>query len=150
MGFNSQNKFASIIDGTSNTLAVSECGAWIYQDQTTKVDVRPSAVYGFNMGSVGRRTNTPNPIHSSDANASRIFNPTTLRYGIKQVRFFPADCGDGVCANHGNNTPLRSQHPGGVLAAFGDGSVHFLADTLDIRILAHLAAKDDGEPVNLP
>jgi len=147
LSFNSKDKFASIIDGTSNTLAVSECGAWIFQNAVTKVDYRPSVQHGFAMGCAGNSNNSVNVPNTANG---RVFNTTTLRYGINMVRGFGANCDDGVCQNAGNNTPLRSQHPGGVLALFADGSIHFLADTTDVMILARLAAKADGQPVSFP
>jgi prepilin-type processing-associated H-X9-DG protein len=37
-----------------------------------------------------------------------------------------------------------STHTGGVNALFGDGSVHFVSDSIDLISLARLATKDDG------
>jgi prepilin-type processing-associated H-X9-DG protein len=42
---------------------------------------------------------------------------------------------------------LRSDHPGGVQVAFGDGSARFLRETLDLRTLAALCTRAGGEPV---
>jgi prepilin-type N-terminal cleavage/methylation domain-containing protein/prepilin-type processing-associated H-X9-DG protein len=42
---------------------------------------------------------------------------------------------------------LRSDHPGGVQVAFGDGSARFLRETLDLRLLAALCTRAGGEPV---
>ena len=42
---------------------------------------------------------------------------------------------------------LRSDHPGGVQVAFGDGSARFLRQTLDPRTLAALCTRAGGEPV---
>ena len=43
---------------------------------------------------------------------------------------------------------LTSQHPGGVNALFGDGSVHFLKNQTDRKILAALCTRDGGEVVS--
>lgn len=40
---------------------------------------------------------------------------------------------------------IRSQHAAGAYAAFADGSVHFLNDTLDLNTLAALCTRDGGE-----
>jgi prepilin-type N-terminal cleavage/methylation domain-containing protein len=40
---------------------------------------------------------------------------------------------------------LASAHPGGVQAAFGDGAARFLADTLDLRVLAALCTRADAD-----
>lgn len=42
---------------------------------------------------------------------------------------------------------MGSEHPGGMNAAFADGSVQFLADAIDPDMLRRLITCDDGEPV---
>ncbi|MDZ7619608.1 MAG: DUF1559 domain-containing protein, partial [Patescibacteria group bacterium] len=51
-----------------------------------------------------------------------------------------------------NNDSLvfRSRHPGGAHFAFGDGSVHFLAETCDFITYQALSSRGGGEPVALP
>ncbi len=39
----------------------------------------------------------------------------------------------------------RSNHPGGAMTVFCDGSVHFLPDTINAETLHHLFARNDGE-----
>jgi prepilin-type N-terminal cleavage/methylation domain-containing protein/prepilin-type processing-associated H-X9-DG protein len=50
------------------------------------------------------------------------------------------------------NTELgfKSQHPGGAMFLFGDGSVHFLPETIDHWHYQYLGGKDDGHTVNVP
>jgi len=50
------------------------------------------------------------------------------------------------------NTELgfKSRHPGGAQFLFGDGSVHFLPETIDQWSYQYLGGKDDGEPVSVP
>jgi len=45
---------------------------------------------------------------------------------------------------------FKSQHPGGAQFLFGDGSVHFLAETMDHWNYQFLGAKDDGQPAKVP
>jgi len=45
---------------------------------------------------------------------------------------------------------LRSRHPGGGHALFGDGAVRLLGDTLDIRILAAACTRAGGESPSVP
>jgi prepilin-type N-terminal cleavage/methylation domain-containing protein/prepilin-type processing-associated H-X9-DG protein len=147
--YNSQVGMSGITDGTSHTLLVGEVGDYIWQTGSppTRQDWRPSVVYGFGMGCYGNNDNTSILPNSSSA---RAFNTTTLRYTINKTRYYSSSCSDGVCKNWGNNTPLRSAHPGGINALFGDGSVHFLSETVPATVLARLAARQDGQVVQLP
>ncbi len=58
----------------------------------------------------------------------------------------PSSCNE-VCTW---NTALgfKSNHPGGANFAFGDGSVHFLSETIDHWTFQYLGDKADGEVVN--
>jgi len=150
--YHSKNTLIGISDGTSNTLMVSEVGQFVYQNANTRRDWRPSVQHGFAMGCAGNNDNTTG-LHTTNSN-SRVFNTTSLRYGINQgtspsgPQFFSSTCStNGVCQNAGNNNPLRSAHTGGVNALLGDGSVRFFSDTMTVQILARLAARNDGQPV---
>ena len=50
------------------------------------------------------------------------------------------------------NTELgfKSRHPGGAQFLFGDGSVHFLPETIDHWNYQYLGAKADGQVAQLP
>ncbi|MBU4271496.1 MAG: DUF1559 domain-containing protein [Planctomycetes bacterium] len=41
----------------------------------------------------------------------------------------------------------RSRHPGGVVTVFGDGSVHFVADSIALNIWRALSSKSGDEPI---
>ena len=43
---------------------------------------------------------------------------------------------------------IDSYHPGGANVLFADGSVHFLAQTLDVPTLAALCTRDLGDIAN--
>lgn len=45
---------------------------------------------------------------------------------------------------------IRSEHPGGALGLCCDGAVHFLRDTLDLRVLAALCTRQGQEIVPFP
>ena len=45
---------------------------------------------------------------------------------------------------------FRSNHPGGAMFVFGDGSVHFLSETIDHWNYQYLGNIRDGEPVQIP
>jgi len=49
-----------------------------------------------------------------------------------------------------NDNEIYSFHHGGANVLYGDGSVHFLSDTLDIRIVARLITVSANEPTTSP
>jgi prepilin-type processing-associated H-X9-DG protein len=42
---------------------------------------------------------------------------------------------------------FKSAHPGGASFLFGDGSVHFLSETIHYQTYQYLGAKNDGQPI---
>ncbi|HOM18813.1 MAG TPA: DUF1559 domain-containing protein, partial [Thermoguttaceae bacterium] len=61
--------------------------------------------------------------------------------------------GSDNCDKYCNwNTELgfKSRHPGGAQFLFGDGSVHFLPETIDHWTYQYLGAKADGNPAQIP
>ena len=44
----------------------------------------------------------------------------------------------------------KSRHPGGANFLMGDGSVHFIAETIDYRLFNELGTRAGGEPAKLP
>jgi prepilin-type processing-associated H-X9-DG protein len=42
---------------------------------------------------------------------------------------------------------MAGGHAGGVNATYGDGSVHFLTDAVDVRLLRAWATREGGEAV---
>jgi len=146
MSYNSRVGLASVSDGTSKTLAVGEVGGFVFEG-TTQRDWRPGIQHGFAMGCNGSNNATESLPNDSNA---RVFNTTTLRYPINPQQSFASSCADGVCQNAGNNSPLRSRHPGVAMALLCDGSVRGLTDATDLGVLARLANRADGQPVTLP
>ena len=139
---NGMLRIASIKDGTSNTIAVSEQGAFLTTQNGTQVDWRSSGPYGFAIGVIG--TGVPANFYE------RAFNTSSIRYEINQTTGWAngsGDCSTGVCSNTGGNTPLRSNHNDGVNAVFVDGSVRFLRSNLPLGVLGLLATRDDRQPI---
>ena len=55
----------------------------------------------------------------------------------------------GTCSiNCTNNGEVYSFHTGGAHAVFADGSVHFLRESINIRVLARLITRAGGEVVS--
>jgi hypothetical protein len=45
---------------------------------------------------------------------------------------------------------IRSKHPGGASGLCCDGSIHFLAETMDLKVLAALCTRAGGESISWP
>jgi type II secretory pathway pseudopilin PulG len=132
---NKPMKFADITDGTSNTLAVAEqSGPIIDQNGSRRRDIR-SNYYGGWCG------------HTSTAIPAWGYGGSPWGSGTSAVRYqinlksAPA----GADSTWDANTILTSQHPGGIQATKADGSVDFLADTIDMLVLRKTASKQDGK-----
>ncbi len=134
---NQPMKFASITDGTSNTLIVGEQSAPIVdQNGTRRRDIR-SNYYGGWSGHTSR-----GPLRYGTTGSPWGSGTTTIRYRIN-LNSAPA----GADSTWDANTILTSEHPGGIMSARADGSVDFVSETIDMLMLKRLGARDDGQPV---
>jgi len=65
---------------------------------------------------------------------------------------FSSGTGSGLLFTAGNNAgandELYSFHPGGVVVLFGDGSVHFIKDTISVVVLRSLVTLHGGEVIS--
>jgi len=91
----------------------------------------------------------------SDTNTSFAFDGGWASYQSVWLRTFLADAqtvvtsGLGPCAvNCNNGFCVYSFHPGGVNVAFGDGSVHFLKESLASPVFYALITKQRGEVIS--
>jgi prepilin-type processing-associated H-X9-DG protein len=50
--------------------------------------------------------------------------------------------------NVSQNNEMWSDHPGGVNAAFCDGSAHFLSQLLDVKVVEAMCTRDSGEVID--
>ncbi len=129
---NSHTKFQSIKDGTSNTLAVSEC----------KV--------GTEWQSLTVSTFVPCDTSGATLNKNRGYS---WMYGHEMSWLFntlqvPNSLGDD-CARFEvyANAPARSHHTGGVHALLADGSVRFVSDNIHKGTWENLGNQADGQVV---
>jgi prepilin-type processing-associated H-X9-DG protein len=161
--------FASVKDGLSNTMMISE-----QSDQLRGINSDGSVVYdefsvtstggGLFRGHSSGRVNDPTDTTINPASNwmdARGQTYTTLKYKINQKTdgihngwLCGGAPGIGVCGggsgfwnSEGANVPLISNHTGGVNALYGDGSVHFLSDSTPLLTLAQLATRDDGQVI---
>ncbi|MBA2114146.1 hypothetical protein HOV93_13020 [Planctomycetes bacterium FF15] len=119
-----QLTFASVTDGLSNTLAVGEKRVEEFRDDSNAL------IDGVTVG------NADGPHYRWGWHSSR--NTTSPMNGPIV----------GAWSNLDAN--FASLHPGGCNFLFGDGSVHFIPETVNFEVYNLLAARNSGKPVTLP
>ncbi|WP_158265601.1 DUF1559 domain-containing protein [Blastopirellula marina] len=124
---------ASITDGTSNTMLVSECGNYYYDQNRNRQSQNLTTAYGLAYGGTWSSA-----YYNTSGTVAQ--NVTTIRYPIN----YPYNSQNGYTNPGDVNLPLVSAHPGGVIAAFADGSCHFLSETINYTVLTGLADRQDG------
>ena len=138
---NSEIDFASITDGSTNTMLVSEVSDFVFVGANEPRDYRP--------GGIGEGTTQNGPgFHAgwqTNTTPNNLYNCTTLRYIINPGPGFAfSTASDDGVQFRGYNTPLRSAHSGGVQILLGDASVRFVNETISLTTLAQLANRNDG------
>ncbi len=128
-------RMASITDGTSNTMIVSECAG------------RPAGYNGFRQ----IYFYAPDNLLVDGA-----IEPVTAGGGAWADQFTYARLAGaqgrqnglrgGTCmVNCTSDDEIYSFHPGGANALFADGSVHFLKDVASVQLIATLVTRAGGE-----
>ena len=158
---NSRTRFASITDGTSNTLAFSEVKAWTpylrdggnpnapgAQIPSTPADVTSlGGSFKTNSGHtewVDARVHQTGFTGTFTPNTKMPFTSGGVDYDIDFNSYR-----EGKSTNRLTYAAVtsRSYHSGGVNAALVDGSVRFVADTIDLATWRGMATRDGGEVV---
>jgi prepilin-type N-terminal cleavage/methylation domain-containing protein/prepilin-type processing-associated H-X9-DG protein len=159
-----------ILDGTSNTLLLSEVRTRENEQDQRGAWALPwtgSSLLAFDMHDAGLTV-----FHTSDIPSSGLpYRAWSLSFGETQppnnlgpnsdmLYLCPDPVGeqlDGMpCAAYGtpfSNSYLsaapRSRHPGGVNVVFLDGHIGFLPDTIDELTMAYLISNNDGQTVDI-
>ena len=108
-------KFPEVVDGLSNTLMIGERSVGMPSGYTHNHDYR--AWTRGNNGGSGATKNITYPINSTWYNGSNNFN----------------------------HISMGSNHSGGTNFCLGDGSVHFVRDSINLSIYMAAASIDSGE-----
>jgi prepilin-type N-terminal cleavage/methylation domain-containing protein/prepilin-type processing-associated H-X9-DG protein len=132
-------KLKDAIDGLSHTVMYAESAGRPYVYANGKIVNEDLPNYHQNGGGWSRAA-TDITLHGSLNDGSKLNGPC------------PLNCTNGEVYPTYNAAPYFSEgtseiysfHPGGAHLLFGDGSVHFISDKIDIRQLARLIARNDG------
>lgn len=124
MGANVALGVASIFDGASNTLLLTEVRSGL-NDQDPRGTWALSLPGASSLWQMGNTLNTPNSC--ADANLDHIGSSacSTVATPGKGSCF---SCKTSALAEQAT---ARSRHPSGVNAAFADGSIHFLSNSIE-------------------
>ncbi len=156
-GKNIAYRVASVTDGTANTIFVGE--------QSRFLNEPPNST--FNFGNVVDAFNGPDWVSGTRYWPGDV-RVTGIAYAVPRLNARAVTRNATACMNgnplgtpqYGNpvgwlNTcpdlgqfGFRSRHPGGVNFLFGDGSVHFLKDTISLPTYRSLATRAMGEVVS--
>lgn len=115
-----QRYLADVTDGLSNTLVIGESAG------------RPG------LYRLGKKID--------DSLTQGWVQPASDVEGMRGTDFATATAGQGPCAmNCHNDGEFYAFHTGGMNVLFGDGSVKFLRQTVDIRVIARFISVQGGE-----
>jgi type II secretory pathway pseudopilin PulG len=131
--------FEAVVDGTSNTVAISEtvqgvpadggsdCRGYVWWGKQCyfNTNLAPNTIYPDLTNYSSNSAHTRHPINNVSTEAS---NPDSL------VTIFSA----------------RSWHVGGVNAGLADGSIRFVQDQIDLKIWRAVGSTNGGEIESLP
>jgi prepilin-type N-terminal cleavage/methylation domain-containing protein/prepilin-type processing-associated H-X9-DG protein len=134
IGKRGKRRIADVTDGLSNTMVMAEDAA------------RP---FGFNRRKVGYNNSAGLPVDG-------IINPVGggggawgdpfSYYHVAGARADDSGFRDGPCmVNCTSDNEMYSWHPGGTNVLFGDGSVHFLKETVTPTVAIGLITRSGGE-----
>ncbi|MDX1946525.1 MAG: DUF1559 domain-containing protein [Pirellulaceae bacterium] len=143
---------AAAIDGTSNTILVSETSDYFWSNSTGTPPVPTrNRIDGGGGTNCGWLCGTSNDAVPNNALTGSVYNLTTIQYGVGQngkpigTSGVPTLTSRGIGTNKGVSNPLISAHAsGGAQAAFLDAHVSMLMKQTDIGVLKRLACRDDG------
>jgi len=97
----------------------------------------------------GQETSTTYP-YVSATTASAVVGPNGLIQAPSPVALSAKNRGTHVLPGTVGTGEVYSFHTGGAHAVFGDGSVKFISEQIDIREFAKLVTRDGGEQADLP
>jgi prepilin-type N-terminal cleavage/methylation domain-containing protein/prepilin-type processing-associated H-X9-DG protein len=139
---NATCRLKDALDGLSKTILYAESAGRPYVFQNGVQSLGDLTTTHQNGGGWARAA-TDLTLHGSQNDGSQLNGPC------------PLNCTNGEKYASYNTAPyftegtseIYSFHPSGAHLLFGDGSVHFIGDKIDIRQLARLVARADGQQI---
>jgi prepilin-type N-terminal cleavage/methylation domain-containing protein len=135
---------ADVVDGLSKTILLSESHGRPYLYRRGKLVNTDLAVNRVNGGGWSRNANDIRLIGFNKAGTAHIGE-----YGINAANGIDvvANGTNGQAPGYGTDGSggIYSFHAGGAHVAFGDASVRFLSEKIDIAVLASLVTRDQNE-----
>jgi len=131
-------------DGLSNTVMFSET---FQTPSNTSISTTSSDLRGYTYrGAMGAFFSTYWEPNSRQPDAVWQYSSCHFRFNLGDTSKYRCTTFMGYVAQH----TARSNHTGGVNSAFGDGSVHFISDTISRSVWRPLGAAKDGLSVSVP
>lgn len=168
--FRTPNNFASITDGTSNTIMVGEHITGDNQEGVYRVEsdvvrglswsahqsTSQGAISQADVDAAGAACHASPSSHSS-VSALR-WNRGTFEYEVFNTLAppnwkYPSCMTSTSTSNHGSSSGLyaaRSRHPGGVNMTLADASVRFVNETVDLQTYHAMGSRNGGEAFQMP
>jgi len=156
--------FNDVIDGLSNTIMLGEFNKGDNNDAKFSIKdgdiVKPIALTGYpdqfwtqaQLDTYGAACVAGSATHLSFAGFRWIapgqYNATFNTLATPNPKW-PAcqDCSGCGQSDSRGIFPARSRHPGGAMHAFGDGSVKFIGDTVNLTTYQSLGSADAGDQI---
>jgi prepilin-type N-terminal cleavage/methylation domain-containing protein/prepilin-type processing-associated H-X9-DG protein len=129
-----RHKVREATDGMSKTLFMSEA---VQAVMDTDEDARGDILTGFSLGGFFMTVSSPN----AGVDYTLCAQPPPI--------LLPGPCTKNVLQDYTAYTSARSLHPGGVNALFGDGSVKFIPDEINVGVWQALGTMNGGESVSV-
>jgi len=160
----SSPKFASVTDGLSNTIIIGE-GSMTFEQKIGMCGAGSARRYlGNGSRGEGMWYGDSNGLQFSQGSAGGAGNTysggmgplTTVRWPVNTTpekiypNVTPAGTDIGGLYRWAYNRGINSMHPGGANVLFGDGSVHFIAESTTWAVVQALCIRDDGAVANIP
>jgi prepilin-type processing-associated H-X9-DG protein len=143
-GLNFGSRLSAINDGTSNTLLVGEASRFRNEVETWFNEWSSALWWGSTINGVTRFAAFATAAPRLNANL-QIPDPIPSFAFTGDVDSWVFDPNPTINALNAGQFGFRSQHPSGANFLFGDGSVRFLKDTINLPVYRALSTKDNHE-----